>query len=440
MWVENVELVANQDEEIRRFEWDQEAEKWSGGENGGTDPALGWKGRHAVRSAWIAQHWGTGPGTPVIRPDTLRDRVPDSPGTLNAVDSRLEYAHDFLGIAISIAEERMPPSGRLHPFTLPSLLARHAGVLERIGSRSSLLESRSHYERIWAGLPGSGIGSARIATKLGDLNQRLGESEEALTWWARAIHLLQGESKLQHASLEPFVPPSHPPSPLAQRTLASALVSLSAFYSTSRQLAQAQAVQIASLDLLRSIPTPESSTSASPPEALHALYLLHRSSLISIHHAEILFALRQPIHASVKWLQDAARSSERVVFALSGHPYATSRSGDDAQHPQPPSECSLIPSYSESRVLNNPAASLLKNARRSAAEAWNLLGILSETHGSDPKTVLTCYERALGWAGVGTKKNEGARESGNVTETESRVFWANYVRAREAVNQTTGKT
>jgi hypothetical protein len=92
--------------------------------------------------------------------------------------------------------------------------------------------------------------------------------------------------------------------------------------------------------------------------------------------------------------------------------------------------------YSQSRVLHKPANSLLQNARRSAAEAWNLLGILGESHGSDPKEVLHCYERAVGWTGRhGNEKTEGPMETVNLTESEWRALWANYVRAREAVDK-----
>ena len=432
LWVEKVELATDQDEETRRWEWDREAERWNGGTAGGTDPALGWRGRHAVRSAWMAQNWGTGPGTTVIGSDSLRNRVPTGAGGLNVVDARLEYAHDFLNTAISITEDRVS-TGRLQPQTLGELLSRHAGILERIGSRNTLFESRSQYERVWAGLPGKGIDSARIAMKLGDLNHRLGDGEEGLAWWARAIHLIQSDPKKQPAEMSPSVPlvPLDPPSsPLTQRTLASILVSLSAFYATSGQLTQAQAVQDASLNLLRSIPSLPESTS--PPQVLHALYLLHRSSLISIHHAEVLFALRNPVESSVQWLRTAAQSSERVVSALIGiHP--------DVKLPKAPSsDTPLLPAYSKSRIMSKPANNLLRNARRSAAEAWNLLGILGESRGSNPMEVLECYERALSWAGVNPEKLESVQEPGEgILQSEWKVLWTNYTRAKEAVRNRT---
>jgi tetratricopeptide (TPR) repeat protein len=430
MWVEKMELVPDHDQETRRFGWDREAEKWSGGDAGGTDSALGWKGRHAVRSAWIAQNWGTGPGTAVIESASFRDRVPTGAGDFNVVDARLEYTHDFLNTAISIAEGRIS-SGRLHPQTFVELLTRHAEVLERVGSRNALFESRSQYERVWAGLPGKGIDSARIAKKLGDLNHRLGDREEALTWWVRAMQLTTSNPRQPPASILPSVPLEPPSTPLAQRTLASILVSMSAFYATSGQLAQAQTVQEASLDLLRSIPTPESLALASPPQALHSLYLLHRSALISIHHAEVLFALRSPINLPMQWLRMAAQSSERVALALTGSP-ATHPNNRNPDMPHVPSfDSPPLPEFSKSRVMSRPAKILLRDARRSAAESWNLLGILSETHSPNPKDALECYERALSWVGARDigKPGEG------ITEPEWKALWANHARAKEAVDK-----
>ncbi|EGN92443.1 hypothetical protein SERLA73DRAFT_117321 [Serpula lacrymans var. lacrymans S7.3] len=442
MWVEKVELAEDQDNEVRRWEWDRDAEKWSGGSIGGTDSALGFKARHAVRSAWIAQNWGTGSGASVIGSNAFTGRNP-STGSLNIIEARLEFAQNFLAIAVKIAEERMS-TGSVRPQTMVELLSRHAGILERMGTRDALFESRSQYERVWAGLPGKGIEAARTALKVGDLNYRLGDSEDALTWWARAINLTQGDgNRLPTINETPTVPESAPSSPSAQRTLISTLVSLSAYYSTSGQLKQAQSVQEASLSLLRSVPSPQSLASASHPQALHSLYLLHRSSLLSIHLAEVLYALRSPSQTSIQYLQRAAESSERVALALTGLPFShPDAPGSAIPHP-PASEAPLMSSFQKSLAMRKPAKSLLRDARRSAAEAWNLIGILSEgpdsgkaQGGEGMERALECYERALGWAGVAADQVGGIGEAGEGTpEAEWKLIWGNYVRAREAVRK-----
>lgn len=436
IYIEAVEFAPESDEEVKRWEWDQEAEKWSGGDAGGTDPALGFKGTHAVRSAWVAQNWGTGPGSSVIGSNAFSGRGPSGPGGLNVVEGRLEVAQDYLSIALSIAEDKKL-SGKLHPQTIERLLIRHAALLERIGSHASWFEARSQLERVWDSLSAQDPGAARTALKLGNLNHRLGDAEDAVAWWAQAIELTESTRGKEANKFIPTVPESAPTSPFAQRTLISTLVSLSAFYATSGQLEQARAVEEASLDLLRSITFPNSLQSASAPQELHTLYLLHRSSLLSIHLAEVLFALRSPIPASLERLSGAAESSERVALALTGlpriHPDAPS---SDIPHP-PSSEAPLLKVFTKSKSLNTPATSLLRDARRTAAEAWNLMGILHEdTEGSQPEKALQCYERALGWAGVSGDRPGGVADPGEgISEAEWKVFWANYLRARDAVRR-----
>ncbi|OJA19051.1 hypothetical protein AZE42_06302, partial [Rhizopogon vesiculosus] len=339
MWVEHVELAADQDSEVCMWEWDHDA-KWSGGQLGGTDPELGFKGRHAVRSAWIAENWGTGSGASVIRSSAFSGRRPKGAGGLNIIEARLEFAQNFMSVAISIAESRTA-SGKLRPQTMGELLARHASILERMGTRDTLFEARARYERVWAGLPAKDTDAARIALKLGDLDYRLEDFEDALAWWARTINLTQGTQQADISA--PRLTQAVPSSPFAQRTLASTLVSLSAYYSTSGHLKQAQQLQESGLALLRSIPSPPSILAASPPQVLHSLYLLHRSSLLSIHLAEVLYALRAAPEQSIQWLARAAESSERVALALAGLPFThPDAPGSAIPHP-PASEASLVP-------------------------------------------------------------------------------------------------
>ncbi|KAH9951243.1 hypothetical protein B0H21DRAFT_718019 [Amylocystis lapponica] len=436
MWVEHVELAPETDEEVHKWEWDLEAERWSGGAAGGTDPGLGLKGRLAARSAWISQYWGTGSGASIIGSKAFTGRAGSSAGALNVVETRLEYAQDFLNLAINAALKNSA-SGRLRPETLHELIARHANVMERMGTRDALFEARSEYERVWAGLPGKGVDAARAALKLGDLNSRLGDPEDALAWWTRAIQLSQGGNTTV-ATVPPAVPESFPLSPLAQRTLVSTLVSLSAHYATAGQLKQAQALEESSLSLLRSITPPKSFDAATRPQALHALYIVHRSSLLSIHLAEVLYALRQKPITSIEWLSRAAESSERVALVLTGLPHVHP-DAPQSQIPHPPSsETPLIPDYAKSRTMARPASSLLRDARRTAAEAWSLMGILAEgTEGPESREkALEYYERALGWAGVAGDRVGGISKAGEgILETEWQVLWANYVRVRDSVKK-----
>lgn len=435
MWVEKVALAPETDEETQRWEWDVEAERPSGGTTGGTDPGLGFRGRIAVRSAWMAQNWGTGTTTSVMGSKAYSGRARSESGSLNAVPAQLEYAQDFLSIAINAALEN---SGKVRPETVTELSAWHASIMERMGTKEGVFEARSELERVWACLPGKGIDAARVASKLGDLNQRLDDPEDALAWWARSIQLVQDKARTEISPVPPVVPQVPPSSPLAQRTLASTLVSLSVFYATSGQLEKAKSVEEESLRLLRSIRQPESFDSASRPQALHALYLLHRSALLSIHLAEVEHTLKAKQDAPLQWLTRAAESSERVALALSGLP-VTHPDAPESKIPHPPSsETPLLPDYVKSPSMNKPAKSLLRDSRRTAAEAWNLMGILLErTHAAgSAEKALECYERALGWAGVAADRAGGiGKASEGTLESEWKLLWANYVRVRDAVRQ-----
>ena len=417
LWVESVELASQSDDETRRWEWDRDAERWTGGDHGGTDPALGFRARHLLRGSWMAENWGVGATT-----------FPDYRGvaTLNIIEPRLDFAQNYLDMTIKIAESNLT-SAKLRPQTFNELLLRHAAILERIGSKDALFEARSKYERVWAAFSDNGTDAARIASKLGDLNFRLGDSNDALAWWTRSLTLSQGTQQTRD-SVAPIISQSAPSSPSAQRTLTSTLVSLSAYYSTSGDLKQARRLQETALALLRSIPSPPNIAAPSPPQMLHSLYLLHRSSLISIHLAEVLYALRSPRQSSFDYLTRAAESSERVALALTGLPFVPPDAKGSAVVHTPAPDAPILPSFAKSHAMRKPATGLLRDARRTAAEAWNLMGILNE-QGGDVERALACYERAVGWAGVTSDQSTPGE---GTLEADWKVMWANYSRARDA--------
>ncbi|KAF5380938.1 hypothetical protein D9615_003949 [Tricholomella constricta] len=433
LWVEHVELAPELDEEVKRWGWNDETEKWSGDTvMGGTDPALGFKGRHTVRAAWMAYNWGVGYSTAVIGSDAASGEGLAGPAGLRVIDASMQRTEDFLSTAISIAENRSS-RGRLHPQTITQLVARHASVLERLGAQS-LQNSKAEYERAWAGLSGQGLAAARIAVKLGDIYLRLGQASDAITWWSKAIRLTKGEVPEIFETL-PTVLGSPPESPCAQRVLSTTLVSLSAFYAKSGQLRQAQAIEEAALDMLRSVRPLDSLASASPPHALHALYLLQRFSLLSTHLAEVLHAQGKPLDSSIQYLTSAAESSERVARCLTGHSLPTS--GSPSSSVNLPRDASPLPVYTSSRSMKKTATSLLRDARRTSAEAWNLIGILNETQGKNLPVALQCYERAIQWAGGMDGKSETMQPGEGTLDPDWTVFWGNYTRAKRLVEQKT---
>ncbi|KAN0137311.1 hypothetical protein V8E53_004756, partial [Lactarius tabidus] len=229
-----------------------------------------------------------------------------------------------------------------------------------MGTKAGLTDARYDLQRVWIRLPANGQLASRTALKLG---------------WARCIQMVLPTGGPANAPLMPVIPSTLPSSPSAQCTLASAL-----------------AVEESSLDLLRSIRFPDSS-SLSPAQTLHALYILDRSSLISTHLAEVLYASKNPPSRSTKWLSLAAQSSEPVALALVGLP---------TSHPKAPGPKVLHPPSPIHHYFPRipTCQSLLWDARCSAADIWNLLGTLHENKGDANllQTALHCYERALGWA------------------------------------------
>ncbi|KAJ7632613.1 hypothetical protein FB45DRAFT_912935 [Roridomyces roridus] len=370
-------LKACMDPETRECGWDVEA-RWTGDPSkGGTDSALGRAGRLAVRNAWFSEK----------RPETYGP-IQGSEG-IHPVDAVILRTEAFLRTAIKIADAP-DVSEKIHPCTLIDLLTRRAACLERLAKADTahLAEARVQYERAWNLLGGKGIQAARIAVKLGDVSQRL-QSPDALAWWARAISLVSPQDS---PTLVPTAPSTPPPSPAAQRVLVSALVSCSAFYATTRQLSEAKKVDEASLNLLRSIPSPDSLATTSPPQTLHSLTLLHRSAIFSSHLAEVSYAQRAPIAQCLQRLKDAAASSERVAYALVG---TSVRAAESAE---PDVERPLLPEFAKNPHLEKPASDLLRDARRTAADTWNLMGELAERMGHKQQAY-EYYQRAIGWAG-----------------------------------------
>ncbi|KAF8275025.1 hypothetical protein EI94DRAFT_1712210 [Lactarius quietus] len=430
LWIENVEFAAESDEHCMEWEWDVEAERWGQSKAGGTDPSLGFMARFGIRSAWLEHHW-TSPGT--LKQERPPSKRISSLDEASPVERRLETTRHFLDDVLDIALSK-ESAGFILPQTVTDILIRRADISERMGTKAGLTDARYDLQRVWTRLPAKGHLASRIALKLGDLNFRLGDANNALAWWARCIQMVSPSGESSTAPMIPVIPPTPPSSPSAQRTLASALVSLSAYYATSGQLPQAQAIEESALDLLRSIRLPESS-SPSPPQTLHAMYILHRSSLISTHLAEVLYASKNlhPNRSSgCHW--PLSRLNESHLHWLD-FPRAIPKPQAPKCHIAEP-RCTTTSRVFQSISMKKPAKSLLRDARRSAAEVWNLLGMLHENKGdaNSLKTALDCYERALGWAGVATNGTRGGVKTGEgILEAEWKVLWGNYCRLREAV-------
>lgn len=479
-WIER-QMRAVHDEDAEQWGW--QPESWTGSDADGTSPALGFFGRHAVRAAWFSQRYGTclGGTTAISQVHGSRDT-----GSLNVVESSLESTRVYLETAMMRVRDE---HGRVRDDRVGlDLLERHAAVLERIGSREALVNARDEYRQVFQGSSGRRIAEARLAVKLGDLSERLGDSEDALSWWAQGIQLTKDCVSMNAASagsqsqpaaqgtvtsailawtrskdhgssdpesiLDKLILPAHPPSdPAAQRTLAAAMLSLSAYYSKRKLLSAAKYVQERAISLIEAmVPTLDASVAPvaqSPGQTLHQLYLLHRKSVLAIHHGEVTFSLASdsiqrgapPFAAPLTELVIAASSSEVVAQVLTGlslsHPDIPSsylRSNEKSTAvtrvlPPPSPNAALLPMFQDS-ALSATAGSLLRDARLTAVEAWDLCGVLYSDWGKEETGIkaLECFERALGWAG---EPGNGSRNGMGVNAWQS--LWERFVEARRKV-------
>lgn len=486
LWVER-QMRTTPDEDAKRWGW--EVEGWTGGERGGTSSSLGFFGRHAVRAAWFSLHNILPFGGAIT---IAQAHGAHGVGSLNVAPSDLESARLYLEEAMARVRDQ---DGKMRMDKVGSdLLERHAAVLERIGTRAALARAREDYLQIVSDSQDlDRFVHARLAVKIGDISERLGNVEAAFTWWTRGISLTSGSPYISAptparttpsppstgdkfasvlwkwtqgtSSEEPPIPfietqsskytlPIQPPSSAAaQRTLVTALLSISAHYSKRNQLKKAKLIQEYAISLINAMvltlevpsdaPEPQS-----PGQTLHHMYLLQRKSVLSLHHAEVTYSLssapilRAPsLTEPITDLLTAGSLSEVVAQVLTGTssnfpdvpskitPKPEQESGPKVPHPFA-SHSPLARVYRESPWLRTSAQSVLRDARRTAVEAWDLCGVLyGEIRGGEIKA-LESFERALSWAEE--PGMEGKFFSGTAVDAWESL-WERYMEARGRV-------
>ncbi|KAH8833628.1 hypothetical protein DL96DRAFT_1521132 [Flagelloscypha sp. PMI_526] len=401
-WAEKQITPAHENNpDIRRWEWDIELDHWNGDHDAyGTDPACPLTARFAIRAAWQALNF-----------------LPDPPeGSVHTPRPVTAAAHLLTAIG------RMQPAylaGKVGKDTWLEINALLASVLERIGP-AEWTASRAVYEQVWAMLPASGPRSARVALILGNLNHGLGQQEAALHWWKTSAGLCTGNPMSDDPA--EWIPTEIPSSPACQRTVASVLVAVSAHLAASGEYKKAEQFELASLSFLRSIrPSSLSTGETSPAEALHYLYLLQCSSLLSIHIAQVLHGRKRPVSESLAWLQTAVTSSQKIVSSTT----MQNLQPTDGDHP-----CSLPlpPPITSSRGMTKMATQAVADATSSATEALNLASLLLE--GTDPAAAARNLETALWWSSISTKG--GLQASSGVLEAK----WKDYNQRLQKMQQT----
>lgn len=228
-YVEHVAMPRSQAQSQERDPWgwtdDSMEEGWGGK---GTDPRLGVRGRHILRSAWICSHWGGGisPAS-FVAPGAGLPSVGGSKRTSSfmTVDEGLGMSERFLEEALKLAEVRgirIPDLAAVRvgiesaaalngplDWTALTLETKLASIRERLGGNGALLGSLSGYTRVFdvlsnvdtinRGMKSEGHESGqptiptqrlvRLATKVGDIHSLLGNREEAEDWLLRAVSL-----------------------------------------------------------------------------------------------------------------------------------------------------------------------------------------------------------------------------------------------------------
>lgn len=111
-------------------------DRWTGGASGGTDPRLGFRGRHALRAAWMALNWRGG--------DELRAQNPtvvEASEGMTPYEKQLFSTLQHLSTALNVASS-LPgldgDSSLIRDPAVVDILAQSAGILDRISTSAAL--------------------------------------------------------------------------------------------------------------------------------------------------------------------------------------------------------------------------------------------------------------------------------------------------------------
>ena len=86
--------------------------------------------------------------------------------------------------------------------------------------------------------------------------------------------------------------------------------------------------------------------------------------------------------------------------------------------------------------MNKVASTLLRDASRTAAEAWHLIGVLHEaSEGPTSGKALKCYERAVEWAGKTVSQSDTKVAGDGILEAEWNMIWSSYNRLRQGASR-----
>ncbi|PWN35279.1 uncharacterized protein FA14DRAFT_160498 [Meira miltonrushii] len=238
---------SRKDDDKWGWKHDYGEDEWVGKNKKGTDSRLGIRGRHQLRAAWIATFWGGG-----VKPSNYvagGAGMPEvgymsqaSSATQFHVEEGLNSSEALLRAALETAEEkgiRLPDIAALRAgsastsgLALPNqsidktavmLEYRLASIRERLGTPGALRGALAGYTRLYDALAGLDATNksmkeeghisgqpvvrsdrlVRLATKVGQLHELVGNRSEAEGWLNRAISLAGGGAIEEQNAQEP---------------------------------------------------------------------------------------------------------------------------------------------------------------------------------------------------------------------------------------------
>ncbi|WFD18037.1 hypothetical protein MCAP1_000249 [Malassezia caprae] len=291
-----------------------------------TDPRLGTFGRHIVRAAWMAEHWGGG-----IAPGVLFGGGSSRPVPTDALDHNgLAMAETFLASAVDLAEKRhmsvpdfAQPGTPVDP-TAVSLELWLAHIREKMGSPMALTRAANACEKLFDA-SSDPVLRRSLATRLATQCSRLGQWDESVRWMDRAMQ--ESAHDTLRATVDKLLArESLPLTPLETRQSIETLQALSTLHvrqataaETERApLEEALRIQLAALRLANTSTVGQGV--AGTAERLQELWIQQRQAVLAMHVAETLYALHKEPAVSAGWWPRLShwlgRASRRQVRPL----------------------------------------------------------------------------------------------------------------------------
>jgi hypothetical protein len=258
------------------------------------------------------------------------------------------------------------------------------------------------------------------------------------------------------------------PPPL-QRSVIALLESYSTHLAILGDLKTAEQYQSVGLDIAQTSIRRESVARTMPAASLHNSWLQQRTALLTLHKAEVQYALRSKTHDiddTLAMLGNANAQAEVVIKELTTGHSAAPAVAATATLSLDPHQGIALRSVPLSATYNgphsperSPATQLLKDAQRTAAEGWNITGLIYESLArssqSTPAPIsraqefeelaMDSYERAMGWNKIAyggqvtghhdITDGEDVVGPANGLMTKAREYWTNYARVKSRLDK-----